>query len=101
MAERKAGDIHPATPQPERRIQRDLSLVEQVNLEIRIDTFSVLRVLGGLHRCLPKYADEFVFRLNRYYLEPQLPERLLRATVDRVPIQTSFKMNSDACSIIC
>ena len=42
---------------------------------------------GVSHRYLHEYIDEFVFRFNRRFWEPQLPDRLLQATVDHVPIR--------------
>lgn len=45
---------------------------------------------GVSHRYLQEYIDEFVFRFNRRFWEPQLPERLLQASVDHVPIRDSL-----------
>ena len=42
---------------------------------------------GVSHRYLQEYIDEFVFRFNRRFWEPQLLDRLLQATVDHVPIR--------------
>ena len=42
---------------------------------------------GVSHRYLQEYIDEFVFRFNRRFWEPQLPDRLLQAAVDHVPIR--------------
>ena len=46
---------------------------------------------GVSHRYLQEYIDEFVFRFNRRFWEPQLPDRLLQAAVDHVPIRTCLK----------
>ena len=45
---------------------------------------------GVSHRYLQEYIDEFVFRFNRRFWEPQLTDRLLQATVDHVPIRDSI-----------
>ena len=45
---------------------------------------------GVSHQYLQEYIDEFVFRFNRRFWEPQLPDRLLQATVDHVPIRASL-----------
>ena len=42
------------------------------------------------HRHLQKFIEEFVFRFNRRIWEPQLPDRLILATVDHVPIRGFF-----------
>ena len=58
--------------------------------EIRKDALKALRYLGESHRYLQEYIDEFVFRFNCRFWEPQLPDRLLQAAVDHVPIRASF-----------
>lgn len=42
---------------------------------------------GVSHRYLQEYIDEFVYRFNRRYWEPQLPLRLLQAAVDHAPVR--------------
>ena len=45
---------------------------------------------GVSHRYIQEYIDEFVFRFNRRFCEPQLPDQLLQTAVDHVPIRASL-----------
>ena len=42
---------------------------------------------GVSHRYLQEYIDEFVYRFNRRYWEPQLPLMLFQAAVDHAPVR--------------
>ena len=43
------------------------------------------------HRYLQENIDDFVFPFNRRFWEPELPDRLLQAAVNHVPIQACLK----------
>jgi hypothetical protein len=43
---------------------------------------------GVTHRYLQEYLDEFCYRFNRRFWEPELPHRLLNACLSHVPVQT-------------
>lgn len=45
---------------------------------------------GISHRHLQEYLDEFAYRFNRRFWEPEIPNRLLRLCVDHAPAQLKF-----------
>ena len=42
---------------------------------------------GISHRYLQEYLDEFVYRFNRRFWEPEIPNRLLRLCVEHIPVK--------------
>jgi hypothetical protein len=44
---------------------------------------------GVYSNYLQEYLDEFCYRLNRRFLEPQLPLRLLNACLAHVPVRVA------------
>ncbi|MDD2468636.1 MAG: transposase, partial [Desulfobulbus sp.] len=44
---------------------------------------------GVSSNCLQEYLDEFCYRFNRRFWEPQLPLRLLNACLAHVPVKVA------------
>ncbi len=55
-------------------------------------------LLGTFHgvtgKYLQEYLDEFVYRFNRRFWEPELPMRLLNACMDHRPVCLSAENSS-------
>ncbi len=55
-------------------------------------------LLGTFHgvtgKYLQEYLDEFVYRFNRRFWEPELPMRLLNACMDHMPVRLSAENSS-------
>ena len=80
---------HEAKPTPPEKVDEWLPKVHIVISNFK--SFLAGTFHGVSHRYLQEYIDEFVFRFNRRFREPQLPDRLLQAAVDHVPIRACLK----------
>ena len=78
----KSHEHHPKVTPPE-----EANWLSNVHVVIsNLKTFLLGTFHGVSHKYMQEYVDEFVYRFNRRWWEPQIPMRLLQAAVDTRPL---------------